>query len=186
MKSPVFLKKIVWVCFFWLMGCQSSQHLSHFSVSMSPHFQEYNLQRIFFLPMEGNQNTFSSTLQDSLAKNKAWEVVYFPLPQSCPISPYNIPSSSLSYIAQKYHVQAVALGKVSHFSLTPMKISLRFFLVSVYDGKILYSIDGTWEDQSIYSLEYEKIERSMASLSVEKFFSEVCRQIMEQFKNGSG
>jgi len=180
MKKNNLFGKTILICFLLLLSCNSSKQVSYFSVSLSPHFQEYNIQRVFFVPLEHDKNLFSSVLQDALAKNKAWEVFSAPLPFSYPLSFWNIPASTLSYIDKEYHAQAIALGQISHFSLAPMRISLKWFLVSAYDGKILYSIEGTWEDKSMYSLDHQDIPQHMASLSVEKFFSEVCSRIIEK------
>ncbi len=177
----LFLSSMIGI--FFLLSCTNTKQVSSFSISFSPHFKQYKLQRLFFIPFQEDQKIFSSTLKDTLAKNKTWEIFFSPLPSSYPLSPSHIPASSLSYVATKYNAHAIALGHISHFSLTPMRISLRWQIISVYDGKILYSIEGTWEDKSIYSLDYQDIPQSISGLSVEKFFSEVCLTIAEGLKN---
>ena len=174
--------------FLLLTGCNIMRKTSSMSVYVSPHIDQYQVQKVLVFPLKYSVSVenIDLLLHEGLQKAQRFEVVSSPeeLERNFPEASYHVVGTPISSVllvqlAKYFGVQAIMRGRVTHQTLTPPRLGIKLELISTYNGEIIWAVDAIFYEPDFYATNYRGIEHSVMTLSYTTFARGACMRVAE-------
>lgn len=144
-----------------LPGCQTTEPAHpgppNYTNFRAGEFVPGAVLRVAILPLENETphveaaERMQRAIANEIADRQAYEVVVVPAGE-CPLDPLGLavrgyyPAQLLADVGNTYHVDAVVLGRLRDYQpYGAPRIGCVAHLIAVTDGRVLASVDGTWD-----------------------------------------